>query len=179
MAYVYANLTTFENTSAGIGEFVYLAPVSHFGVDGIKAPIAPFAAPGDEVTIATDHVFLVGKKFAKVQLAPDTNSLTASPVGDKGFKRLSHEVTVVIPGSYAEVHEAVKNWMNTPLIVLVPDAECGSNFYYQMGSSCIGAWVEPTFNTGTTADGRKGYEIKITYSGGFIQNYAGTIEAYP
>lgn len=178
MAYAYANLLTAENTGPGVGEVVYLAPVSHFDVDGIKAPAAPFSAPGDEVTIKTDHVFLTGKKFAKVQLAPDTNSLSASSVGDKGFKKLAVEVTCVVPGSYAEVHEAVKNWMNTPLVVLVPDAECASDLYYQLGSKCIGAWIEPTFNTGTTADGRKGYEIKITYSGGYIQNYTGTIETY-
>ena len=179
MAYVYANLLTAENTGPGVGEYIYLAPVSHFAVDGIKVPLAPFSAPGDEVTIATDHVFLATRKFAKVQLAPDTNSLTANTVGDKGFKKLSQELTVVMPGSYAEAHEAVKNWINTPLIVLAPDAECGSALFYQLGSPCIGAYIEPTFNTGTTADGRKGYEFKITYSGSYIQIYAGTIEAYP
>jgi hypothetical protein len=179
MAYTYANLKTPQNTGSGIGDFIYLAPVSHFvEPDGIKCPAAPFTNPGDEVKILLDHEFVVGKKFAKVILAPEKNQLTGKTIGDLGFQKLDIELKGFIPGSYAEVHEAVKNWINQPMIVLTKDSNCPANMYYQLGCDCVYAYVKADFSTGTTKDGVKGYEITITYQNGYIQLYAGAIEVY-
>lgn len=178
MAYVYANMMQPQNTQSGIAEFLLLAPVSDFTADGIKCPKAPFAEPGDEVKILENHVFKDGKAFAKFVLAPEKNKLDATTIGDKGFNKLNLELTAFIPGSYAEVHEAIKNILNTPLIALIKDSNCPANMYYQLGCDCTYAWATASFGTGTTVDGVKGYEVKISYQNGYIQLYAGTVEVY-
>lgn len=178
MAYTYANLMTPSNAESGLAEVMYLAPVSDFAVDGLKCPTAPFTNPGDETRINVPHVFLTGKKFAKILLAPDKNELTAAPTGDKGFKKMNLEVTAFVPGSYNELHEAVKNWLNTPLVVLVPDGNCDTDMVYQLGCKCKFAYIEPTFKSGTDSNGIKGYEFKISYSSKYVQTYDAAIESY-
>lgn len=175
MAYAYKNLVTPKNVASGIADFIYLAPVVDFAADGIKCPEAPFTNPGDEVTVATDHEFLATKGFVKVLLAPEKNQLTGKTIGDKGFAKLDVELDVFFPGSYPVVHEFVKNVINTPLIVLVKDSECSEEMYYQLGCDCIYAYMSVDFSTGTTKDGNKGYNGKITYQTSSILIYKGEI----
>ena len=176
MSYAYKNLLSPVNTEGGISEFVLVAPVSDFASDGIKAPIAPFTNPGDEVVIKTDHTFTDNVKggFVKFLAAPDKNSYDATPNGDKGFVKLTHVVTAFIPGSYAEVHETMKNLLNVPLIVLVKDSSCTANMYYQIGNACTAAYASPTFTSGTTADGTKGYNVTFEAKGGPVMIYKTT-----
>ena len=173
MAYAYASLTNPQNTGSGIAEFILLAPVTAFTDDGIKCPAAPFTNPGDEVTIKQAHQFKPGEGFIKVQLAPQKNKLDATTIGDFGFTKLDINLDVFIPGSYAEVHEAVKNWLNKPLIILSKDGDCKANMYYQLGCDCASAWLKVDFSTGTTVDGIKGYNGKLNYQNGYIQVYMG------
>ncbi len=169
MAYAYANLLSPQNTGSGIADFVLLAPAADFAPDGIKCPAAPFTNPGDEVTVFAAHEFLPGKGFVKYALAPEKNSYDAKTIGDKGFNKFDMESTIFIPGSYAEVHEAIKNWMNQPLIALEKDSNCGANFYYQLGCDCTFAYMSPEFTTGTTKDGVKGYSVKLTWQNDYVQ----------
>jgi len=168
--YVYRNLPEPKNVLSGIGDYVLIAPVRDFTT--IKCPEAPFTNPGDEVTIRSPHVFKAGKAFAKWFLAPEKNKLDAAASGDKGFQRFQQTLEIMIPGSWAVQHEAVKNIINVPLIVLAPDANCASGLWYQLGCDCQYAWATPSFGTGTTADGNKGYTIPITYNSESIQIYA-------
>lgn len=171
MGYAYTNLKSPKNTGSGVSDFILLAPVADFEEGGIKCPVAPFAAPGDEVTIKTAHVFLAGKAFVKYALAPEKNKLDAKTIGEKGFQKLDQEIDIFVPGSYAELHEAMKNWLNTPLIALVKDSECGADLWYQLGCDCVYAYLSVDFSTGTTKDGIKGYNGKVTYVGGSILLY--------
>jgi hypothetical protein len=176
MSYAYKNLLTPINTDSGIADFALIAPVRDFvDPDGIKCPAAPFTDPGDEVKIKQNHAFKDGKAFAKYILAPETNQLQGTTVGDLGFRKMDQTATIVIPGSYAELHEAAKNLLNVPLIVLLKDSNCPANMYYQLGCDCVYAWASNEFGTGTTRDGRKGYTITINYLQGYIQLYAGTV----
>lgn len=167
--YAYQNLVTPQNTGSGVSDYVLVAPVSWFAVDGIKCPEAPFSAPGDEVTTKASFEFLAEKGFIKYALAPEKNQLEAKTIGDKGFNKFDFVATIFVPGSYSEVHEAVKNFMNIPLIALLKDSNCGANFYYQLGCDCTFAYMSPSFSTGTTKDGVKGYNIEITWQNDFIQ----------
>lgn len=176
MSLAYANLLEPQNTGSGIGEYILVAPVKDF--TEIKCPVAPFTNRGDEVRILEDHVFKTGKKFVKIQLAPGKNQLDAATIGDLGFQKLDIELKVFIAGSYAEAHELVKNLINTPLIVLSPDSNCGSGDFYQLGCDCASAWAKFDFSTGTTLDGVKGYSGTISYQNGYIQVYKGTREVY-
>ena len=169
MSYVYAHLKTPKNTGSGVGDFILLAPVSDF--TAIQCPVAPFTNPGDQVTIKTAHTFTTGRGFIRIALAPEKNQLTAKTIGDKGFQKLDQEYDVFIPGSYAEVHEFVKNILNTPLIVLGKDSDCSADLWYQLGCDCVFAYMSVDFATGTTKDGNKGYSGKVSYLGGSILLY--------
>ena len=171
MSYVYTNLLTPANTGSGVADFLLLAPVYDFADNGIKCPVAPFAAPGDEVKIKDPHVFNAGRGFAKYALAPQKNSLSAKTIGDLGFQKLDFEYKFFVAGSKAEVHEAVKNLLNTPIIAMVRDSECAANIWYQLGCDCVYAYVKFDFTTGTTNNGNKGYEGTLTYQNGYVQMY--------
>lgn len=172
--YAYQNLVTPRNTGSGIADYILIAPVSWFAVDGIKCPEAPFDNPGDEIKVRTQHEFIAGKGFVKYALAPEKNSYDAKTIGDKGFNKFDIESSIFFPGSYAELHEAIKNWMNIPLIALEKDSNCGANFYYQLGCDCTFAYLSPEFTTGTTKDGTKGYVGKITWQNDFVQIFQPT-----
>ncbi|HYC29547.1 MAG TPA: hypothetical protein VEB42_12030 [Chitinophagaceae bacterium] len=169
MAYVYNHLKTPKNTGSGVADFVLLAPVADF--DEIKCPEAPFAAPGDEVTIKVPHVFKAGKGFIRILLAPEKNQYGAATIGDKGFQKFDHTYDIFVPGSYAEVHEFAKNIINTPLIALGKDAECAADIWYQLGCDCVYAYLTMDFTTGTTREGVKGYAGKITYQSSSVLLY--------
>lgn len=173
--YSFKNLKEHINIGSGIADYVLIAPVRDFEEGGIKCPVAPFTDPGDEVTIKQNHVFKDGKAFAKVLLAPETNKLDAATIGQIGFQKMDQTLEIFIPGSYAEAHEFAKNLINVPLIVLQKDSNCDANMYYQLGCDCAYAWAKMDFSTGTTRDGIKGYKGTITYLGGYIQLYTGTV----
>ena len=175
MAYVYANLKAPQNTGSGVADSVWLAPVSDFVEGGIKCPEPPYTAAGDEVVIKENHELKPTKKFVNFLLAPQKNQLSLSTIGDLGFQKFDFELKIFMAGSYAEVHEAVKNILNTPLIVLIKDSNCAANMYYQLGCDCNYAWASFTFTTGTTIDGIKGYEGTIKYQNGSVLIYEGGI----
>lgn len=169
MAYAYKNLKSPQNVTSGIADYVLLAPVAWF--DEIKAPVAPFTTQGDEVTVKSPHVFVTGKAFAKFLLAPEKNSYDAKAIGDLGFQKFDHELKIFIPGSYAEVHETLKNLLNTPLIVVFKDATCGANMWYQLGCDCTYAYLKGDFATGTSKDGTKGYTCTVSYQSDSVMIY--------
>lgn len=174
LPYVYANLTAPTNTGSGISEYFLIAPASDFAVGGIQSPVAPFEGQprGESVQILTPHEFLVDRGFAKIVCAPEKNSLDAKTIGDLLFQKLDFELKVFIPGSYAEVHEAVANFINRQLIVLVKDANCPANMWYQLGNDCVFAYLKADFSTGTTKDGVKGYSGTISWQNAYVQLYA-------
>jgi hypothetical protein len=167
--YAFTNLETPSNVTSGIADYILLAPVYDF--DEIMCPEAPFVAAGDSIKIKTAHSFKVDRAFAKLICSPNLNSLTGASIGDLGFKKQDQTIECTIPGSYAEVHEAIENYMNQPLIALVKDAECSADLWYQLGCDCVYAWMDATFTTGTTADGKKGYVVKINCKAAGIRLY--------
>jgi hypothetical protein len=163
--YNFRNISVSQNIDSGVAEFILLAPVSWFTADGIKSPAAPFDNPGDSIIIKTPHVFNDGKAWIRYQLAPQKNELGYKTVGDLGLSKLNAEAKIFIPGSWPEVHEAVQQWMNRPLLALQKDANCKADLWYHLGCDCTFAWMRPEFSTGTTNGGIKGYSIPITYDG--------------
>lgn len=177
MSYAYKNLLSPQNVGSGISEFLLFAPVTDF--TAIAAPEAPFTNQGDMIRITGDHTFSAGKGFVKMQLAPRKNKFDMKTVGDIGLsKMVTDALEFFVPGSYVEAHEQMKNIINTPLIVLVKDANCEAGIYYQFGSGCLSAWATVDFGTGTTNDGVKGFTGKITYDGSLFF-YEGEITLLP
>lgn len=161
------NQRSWSNSDAGIAAHALIAPVSFFVAGtGLKNPIAPFTVAGDGITIKTPHEFVAGKGFIYFALAPQKNSLTANISGDLGFYKQTVESTIFIPGSNPAIHETYQSLVNVPLIVLVKDTSfCSAKQYIQLGSECESAFLGGAFNTGTTKDGVKGFEVKVNYDG--------------
>ena len=161
--YPYKNLKTPQNVPSGIAEFVLIAPLAW--ITALSVPVAPFNNPGDEITITTAHTFAAQKGFVKHQLAPQKNKLDIKSRGEIGLNGQSQDLEVFIPGSYVQVHEQMKNFENTPLIVLAKDANSEADLWHQLGCDTVSAWLHADFSTGTTKDGVKGYVAKIIYDG--------------
>ncbi len=172
--YSFKNLKSPKHLTSGIADKVLFAPVSWFAKNGIKSP-GVFINYGDEVIIKDSHVFLPQKGFIECSLAPEKNNYDAKTIGETGFQKFSNELKVVLPGSYHIQHETVKNLLNTPVIVLVKDIECDDDMWYQIGNSCVHAYVSADFSTGTTKDGNKAYILTITNTASSILLYSGNI----
>lgn len=166
---MFENLVSPKRTGSGIGEMVYVALLSWF--ESLKSPTAPFLLAGDEVTIKDTHVLKAGKKFLRIQLAPQKNSYDANSSGDIGYARFNNEVKILVPGSYVEQHSLLKELLNKPLVALVKDSDC--SMIYQIGSSCHPAYLTHQFNTGTTKEGNKGYNGTISSETSSVIIYAG------
>lgn len=173
--YAFQHLKNPQNIGSGVAQNLLLAPLAWFAAGGVKEPPAVGVATGDEVTIRENHVFLAGKGFFEMLLAPEMNSLEAKTIGDKGFQKLDQTLRVFVPGSYAEVHECIKNLLNVPFIGLIQDSNCGSNLWYQLGTDCVPAYFTCNFSTGTTKDGKKGYEVELNYTAKSIVLYGANV----
>lgn len=164
--YAYKNIRSWENSEPGLAEYALIAPKSFFAPGGLKYPSGPFGVtPGDEITIKTPHVFLEGKAFISFVLAPEKNELNTTTSGDVGFNNIKSEIKLVFPGSTPAQHEQLRKLLNTPLVGIFPDSNCGSKIFYQCGTECIAGYLTSDFKTGTTASGIKGFEATFKYSG--------------
>lgn len=103
--------------------------------------------------------------FAKFELLPQKNKLSAKTAGDLGTNKQLWELEFIMGGMSAALMEQIEAIMNVPHVILVPDANCEANFYYQLGCDCTSAWITSDFETGTTKDGTKGYVCKAMYDG--------------
>lgn len=173
----YAHISSPGNTGSGVSDNFHFAPVSWFDTNGIKCPVGPFAALGDEVKITDDHEFLANKGFIKALCAPSKNMMQADSTGELGSKKFLQKFECFLPGTKAELHATIAAILNEPLIVLVKDSDCDGNVVYQGGCDCNYAYVESAvFTTGTLKDGQKGYKITFEYPTGKVQLYEGVIE---
>lgn len=170
--YKFINLQQPQNTASGVAQFILFAPVYDFEVDGIKCPEAPFASPGDKVKITSPHVFKLGRGFTKFICAPEKNHVDGKSIGDKGFNKFDFDYKFFVPGSYAQLHEAAAEMLNTPMIVLTKDSSCDDDLYYQLGCDCLFAYITLDFTTGTEKDGVKGYSGSVTYTNRSVLLYA-------
>jgi hypothetical protein len=172
MIYIFRTLASASNTTSGVAEKIFFAPVAWFTKTGIKAPDA------GGVAIVNNHQFLPGKGFLTIALAPEKNELTGKTIGDTMFQKMDVELSVFLPGSYVQLHEFVANAINIPVIALIQDATCAGDEYYQVGTNCNYAYLVADFSTGTTKAGVKGYECKIKATHNAIQLYSGTVLLY-
>jgi hypothetical protein len=172
--YNFAHIKKPINTGSGVAEKVFIAPVDWFAADGIKSP-GDWLQIGDKVTIQDDHVFLSGKAFFELALAPEKNSYTAKAIGDNGFIQFANELKINLPGSYDLQHEFIKNILNSPCIVIIKDANCPANIYYQIGNACAYAYLSADFETGTTKEGSKNYLLTVKNSASSVLIYAGDL----
>ncbi len=157
----------------GIGQILFVAPLYSF--TSVKEPKPPFLFDGASVVIFETHEFLPSAGFIQLLLMPNKNDFNAKTGGEVGSQYFNQDIKCLIPGSYAEAHELLKNLINIPLIALVKDVDCHAGFMYQIGSACEPAYLSTDFATGTTRDGIKGYTATVSARKSFVQLYEGQI----
>jgi hypothetical protein len=162
------NLNSPQNIGSGVADYLLFAPAEHF------AEIAEIIDDG--VIIENDHAFKPDRGFIHINLAPFKNEITAATIGDMGSQQQDQQLKVFIPGSYAELHETIKNMNNTALIALIKDSNCSADLWYQFGNSCRFAYISANFSTGTTRDGVKGYDVLVKFINPHIQIYEGYVD---
>lgn len=173
---LFSNLTAPRNLKPGIAATVWLAPLKWF--TQVARPVPPFTLPGQSVLITTSHTFKPGKGFLQFDLAPQKNKLEAKTVGDLGGNWLETTVEIFVPGSYTQAHAALANLLNKPLIVLVKDCNCPDEWFYNIGDSCLSAWLTGDFTTSTAKDGAKGFTIKLQTNADALYYYSSEITPF-
>lgn len=158
------NQREYENAQPGLAEYALIAPKSFFAPGGLKFPVAPFNAPGDEITIKEPHVFKDGLGFLYFVAAPDKNELNTTTVGDKGFRKANTEAKYIFPGSTPAQHEQLRKLLNVPLIAISKDGQCSADMHYQLGNDCTAAYITTDFKSGTSEGGIKGFEVTLTFA---------------
>lgn len=158
---------------SGVSDYILFASASDFTT--IQCPAA-----GD-VEITTDHVFASGLGFMKLMCSPSKNKLSAALQGEPGSLNFQQKLNIFVPGSKKELHKLLKLVKNDSLIVLVKDSDCDVDQYYQLGCDCNFAYFigENGWESGTTKDGQKGYNLTIEYPSTAIQIYSGVIAMHP
>jgi len=177
----YQNLMAPLNTEPGVADYYLWAPLSYFTTVAVFDP-AGASSSGSDAHITANHVFAAGKGFHKILCAPNQNQLNFGSVGEPATLKTDNKLEVFLPGSYAALHEFVKNSKNVPGIILVRDSdESGSiPVYYQLGTDAVYCWLDAyEGGTGTTKSGKKGYKLTYSCASGTLYQYKGTITQRP
>ena len=172
MAFDYAHKLTDSIKESGVADHFFFAPVSEMA--SIKCP-----ATADDVVIAAAHTFTdaVDGGFYKVACAPSKQKLGASFTGEAGSLKIMKKFEAFVPGSQEDLHKLIKHLKNEALILLVKDADCPADQYYQLGCDCLHAYLSADggFETGTTKDGQKGYKLTFEYPSSSVLIYTAAV----
>lgn len=179
MAVVYQHLKSPKNTSSGVSDAIFMAPVSWFDTIQCADPEDPAATLGTATHISTPHTFAAGKGFIEVICAPFKNKLDGATIGEIGSTSFDVNLSIFVPGSHNDLDATIATLKNQPLIALVKDGNCANERYYQLGCDCKFAWMSAQFSTGEGKSGQKGYQITINAVADAIMTYSGSVTKLP
>lgn len=166
MAKMHVKSTTIANTTPGYSIKAFI---------GLHAEMAtiPAATAGVVSTDITFEVDTPAKGFMQVYNAPKRQSASSSTTGEAGMTSENYAHQLFVPGDVATVREFIKTIENQPLIVLVQDGTQGGPVR-MYGTEQNPAYVDSkAFESGTLADGTKGYVITIFAKEKY--DYTGTV----
>lgn len=151
------------STASGMGGWLYVADLEWFNV--LQSPGAVDAAePGASVIIDTAHTFLVEDPtlgFVKMYCTTRTVEALWEQVGDIDSEGINATVTASHPGLNAPMAEFM--YMSGNFVVLVPDVDCTSSRYLQLGNACNPAlkrsWKWASGKGG--GEGKKGFDMRF------------------
>jgi len=179
--YAYQSQLQPHYSSSGIGERCWLAPVRWFAQPyGIPVPVPPFTGPGDSVRILTDHQWAHPDfGFVAMQLAPEKNMLSMRSIGGRETQKFEHTLNVFFAGSTAVLHETLSQMINEPFIALARDSTCEGKMIYQLGNRKSWLWLQADWESGTSAEGDKGYNCRFRWIGPSAYIFQGTPVTLP
>lgn len=126
--------------------------------DPVPANVATSFA--ELATIATAHVFKIGKKFFKIDFVTETGTIKSAQIGEIGRGLFQNDLVIEIAGSEAEVLGFCRWLKNQKLVVL--SEEFGTGNVRQLGSSRLPVTVKVEHNIEATLEGKNSAVITFT-----------------
>lgn len=158
--------STIKNQDPGFSKMAWMGVIGE--MDSI--------AEATDGIITGDHTFPVvvpQTGFMEVYNLPEKSDGPGETTGDIGGLKLNFSHTIFIPGDDIALQEALKELINTPMLLLVQDGnEGGPKFQY--GSEQNPAYIQSVNkSSGNLGNGVKGYELSVKSVNRF--EYQGTI----
>lgn len=174
----FKNIDSPTNRKSGAHDIFYFAPISWF--DQIVSPPSasiPFQPGNNPITIYQNHVFNPGFGFLKGLSAHNTNLFKIIAQGSIGNKSLNKKFEAFFPGSNTTLHGVMSTMLNDRFIIMVQEADCDGEITYQLGSSCVAAYLSSAEYTTGTLDGQevKGWKVEFMADFKSVLLYAGAI----
>lgn len=144
-----------KDNMGGFSVTAYLCPIDAFDtIKGFKTT----TAPGDKVTIDGDHVWKATKGVVKVKTTLATLKAMLESVGERGGKSHKGSLEFFRPGTTKADAEFQRQAPNDEFIMFVKDPNSGA--YLQCGTEDLPLEITGSYDSGTVADGRKGFTYK-------------------
>ncbi|MCK9402925.1 MAG: hypothetical protein M0Q26_05970 [Chitinophagaceae bacterium] len=125
----------------------------------VLTPVTPLI--GEQYTIATAHVWAVGKEAMSIYVKQDTIEAPGETQGESGSLRILWTPKIFFVGDGAITLELINNFLNEELILFVQD-QCIGKKFIQFGCGCAPAKAQKgSFTSGQLKSGAKGYELTL------------------
>lgn len=165
-----------RDNAPGLRKNVFIAERDWFVEGtGLKAPVEPFADPGDSLRITLDHEFEEGFGFVPFHATLATAELTAEMVGERESRTNNPSLVASHPGLTAEIVEFFQTRKSGDYIVLVQTL---AGEYIQLGEDGLECEIQYSFGSGKVDGGYQGVTATISnYGKPFF--YEGDVTLYP
>ncbi len=133
----------------------------------------------DGMTIATDIVCKTGKKFVKIECAPQTSEFNATGSGEPNYISVANEFMFSVPGISVDKKNLLRTLVGCPVIVLFKNKGDVADKYTLLGNLDEPAYLgKVDYKSGKTTGDKNGYDYMIKdFSGKDLNYYTGDIES--
>ena len=107
-----------DNLAGLVGE-AYICPTDEI------LTVPALAAAGGLVTAAAIITNKTGKKFWRIYMTDETGSVNSKIVGERDGRAVETILKLKYPGDDAAVAQFVRDWQNTPSVIIFKDAKTG------------------------------------------------------
>lgn len=119
MAFADLLFTPGQDNLAGLAGEAYICPTD----DILSVPA--LAVAGGLTSAAAAIVNKTGKLFFRIYMTDETGKVESKIVGERDGKAVESIFTMKHPGDAAAVAQFVRDWQNTPCVIIFKDAKTG------------------------------------------------------
>lgn len=142
-----------DNLAGVVGE-AYICPSANI------ASVPALAAAGGLTTAAVAITNTTGNKFFRIYMTDETGKIESKVVGERDGKAFETIFSMKFPGDDAAVAMFLRDWANTPSVLIVKDAKTGlfkligvSNL--DKASTVLSLTIPAYFDAGDLSSGAK------------------------
>ena len=166
-----------SSNSQGIGQIALIAEIDWFTSLAVPTGNTNY---GDDCIITGDHVFASGKGFREIYISNRASKLMAKYMGGQDTRAVKPELEAFMP----KINPVTCTFFseNKGYVLLVPDIDCSSKRWIQLGTKCRAAEIPPDsveMTTGTAETNEEaGHKFKVDWFGQRIFFYDGDTPLY-